>query len=116
MVKCGFRIDIETCRKCGGAVRIIACIEEAVVIEKILTHLDQIPGHRRQQRRIARSCQPDVNLPGSHYRLFDPTGEKAGFQGASFARRVGFLHEFGIHFHPVVNRCRELTHLYAKNQ
>ena len=35
-----FGIDIETCRACGGAVRIIACIEDPVVIEKILTHLD----------------------------------------------------------------------------
>ncbi len=33
-------IDMETCRECGGAVRIIACIEDPVVIEKILTHLD----------------------------------------------------------------------------
>jgi hypothetical protein len=30
----------ETCPSCGGAVRIIACIEDAEVIEKILTHLD----------------------------------------------------------------------------
>ena len=36
-----FHIDIETCRDCGGAVRIIACIEDPVVIEKILTHLDK---------------------------------------------------------------------------
>jgi hypothetical protein len=36
-----FGIDIETCRACGGAVRIIACIEDPVVIEKILTHLDK---------------------------------------------------------------------------
>jgi hypothetical protein len=35
-----FGIDIETCPACGGAVRIIACIEDAEVIEKILTHLD----------------------------------------------------------------------------
>ena len=35
-----FGIDIETCRACGAAVRIIACIEDPVVIEKILTHLD----------------------------------------------------------------------------
>ena len=32
--------DIETCPACGGAVRIIACIEHPAVIEKILTHLD----------------------------------------------------------------------------
>ena len=35
-----FGIDIETCPACGGAVRIIACIEDPAVIEKILTHLD----------------------------------------------------------------------------
>ena len=36
-----FGIDIESCPACGGAVRIIACIEDPVVIEKILTHLDK---------------------------------------------------------------------------
>ena len=36
-----FGIDIEACAACGGAVRIIACIEDADVIEKILTHLDK---------------------------------------------------------------------------
>ncbi len=35
-----FGIDIETCPACGGAVRIIACIEDPKVIEKILSHLD----------------------------------------------------------------------------
>ena len=35
-----FNIDIETCSVCGGAVKIIACIEDPVVIAKILTHLD----------------------------------------------------------------------------
>jgi hypothetical protein len=36
-----FNIDIEICNRCGGAVKIIACIEDPVVIEKILTHLDR---------------------------------------------------------------------------
>ena len=35
-----FNIDIETCSKCGGKVKIIACIEETEVIEKILNHLE----------------------------------------------------------------------------
>ena len=35
-----FGIDIETCPVCGGAMRIVACIEDPVVIEKILAHLD----------------------------------------------------------------------------
>jgi hypothetical protein len=34
-----FNIDIETCKTCGGRVKIIACIEDPLVIEKILTHL-----------------------------------------------------------------------------
>jgi len=34
-----FNIDIETCRKCGCTVKVIACIEDPVVIKKILTHL-----------------------------------------------------------------------------
>jgi hypothetical protein len=36
-----FNIDMETCSKCGGAVRVIACIEDPVVIDKILTHLEK---------------------------------------------------------------------------
>ena len=36
-----FNIDIETCNKCGGEVKVIACIEDPVVIRKILTHLDK---------------------------------------------------------------------------
>jgi len=36
-----FNIDIETCPECGGAVKVIACIEDPVVIKKILTHLDE---------------------------------------------------------------------------
>ncbi len=36
-----FNIDIETCRECGGGVRIIASIEDPVVIQKILAHLDE---------------------------------------------------------------------------
>ena len=34
-----FRIDVETCSACGGAVKVIACIEDPAVIKKILTHL-----------------------------------------------------------------------------
>lgn len=34
-----FNIDIETCEKCQGPVRIIACVKDPVVIKKILNHL-----------------------------------------------------------------------------
>ena len=33
-----FGIDIATCRDCGGAVKVIACIEDPAVIKKILMH------------------------------------------------------------------------------
>ena len=36
-----FDIDIQTCEACGGAVRIIAAIEDPAVINKILDHLDR---------------------------------------------------------------------------
>ena len=36
-----FNIDIETCRECGGAVKVIACIEDPVVIQRILNHLKE---------------------------------------------------------------------------
>ncbi|MDA9982960.1 hypothetical protein N9H39_09595 [Gammaproteobacteria bacterium] len=36
-----FKIDIETCRKCGGTVKVITCIENPVVIEKMLAHLNE---------------------------------------------------------------------------
>jgi hypothetical protein len=34
-----FSIDISECEKCKGPVKIIACIEDPIVIEKILSHL-----------------------------------------------------------------------------
>jgi hypothetical protein len=34
-----FSIDIEVCGRCGGFVRVIACIEDQDTIDKILAHL-----------------------------------------------------------------------------
>jgi hypothetical protein len=45
-----FGIDIETCAVCGGAMRIVACIEDPAVIEKILAHLDAKPAAGRASR------------------------------------------------------------------
>ena len=53
-----FKIEIETCEHCGGAVKVIASIEDLIVIKKILAHLARraaaatlvfrpFPGHRR---------------------------------------------------------------------
>ena len=34
-----FNIDIEVCSRCGGSVRVVACIEDQDVIDRILAHL-----------------------------------------------------------------------------
>ena len=35
-----FKIDVSVCSRGGGAVKIIACIEDPLVVKKILAHLD----------------------------------------------------------------------------
>jgi len=41
-----FKVDIETCPNCGGSVKILACIDDPPVIERILNHLagKDLPG------------------------------------------------------------------------
>jgi hypothetical protein len=53
-----FQIDIDTCSRCGGAVRIIASIEDPAVIKHILEHLDR---HRGQPPPAA--VTPPVRAP-----------------------------------------------------
>ena len=36
-----FKLDILTCEHCGGAVKVIASIEDPSVIKKILDHLER---------------------------------------------------------------------------
>jgi len=57
-------VDIEPCPDCGGAVRIIACIEDQLVIEKILAHLDAKAAEPEASRR------PSCRAPPRR-RLFD---------------------------------------------
>ena len=46
-----FRIDIETCPACGGAVKVVASIEDPVVIRKILVHVRRTELQRESSRR-----------------------------------------------------------------
>ncbi len=57
-----FRIDIATCLACGGAVRIIACIGDLLVIEKILTRLDAKGGAAEATRRPPCRAPPSAGL------------------------------------------------------
>ncbi|MBL8200931.1 MAG: hypothetical protein JNK40_08170 [Chromatiales bacterium] len=50
-----FQLDLATCEGCGGQVRVVACIEDPLVIAKILEHRDQrvgLPGHRSGGTRL----------------------------------------------------------------
>jgi len=56
-----FNIDIETCRECGGAVKVIACIEDPEVIKQILDHLKN-KGDTSESRAIPESRAPPAGL------------------------------------------------------
>jgi len=57
-----FDIDIETCSKCGGDVRIIASIEDPAVINKILAHLDAIAHPAEAGRLPPCRAPPSIGL------------------------------------------------------
>jgi hypothetical protein len=38
-----FKLDLISCENCGGQVRVLACIEDPLVIGKILAHLETQP-------------------------------------------------------------------------
>ncbi len=57
-----FAIDIETCPHCGGTLRVIACIEDPLLIAKILGHVQQ---REALNEPLARAP------PGHHEHTFD---------------------------------------------
>jgi hypothetical protein len=61
-----FNIDIETCDKCGGDVRIIASIEDPAVIQKILAHLENTANSAATA--LLPDCRASPGLPAG---LFD---------------------------------------------
>ena len=68
LLKRVFDIDIEHCPNCGGALKIIAAIEDPPVIVKILSHLGLPTRARRVRRRVEsiyskRSEEPKTALP-----------------------------------------------------
>ena len=64
-----FKIEIETCEHCGGAVKVIASIEDPAVINQILTHLARrdaatTPAFRPFARAPPPMASPGLTEPG----------------------------------------------------
>jgi hypothetical protein len=57
-----FNIDIETCEKCKGPVKIIACIEDPAVIAKILKHLKEKAVTDSSAQRPPGRAPPQIGL------------------------------------------------------
>ena len=57
-----FNIDIETCSACGGAMKVIACIEDPVVIKQIIDHLKH-KAETSESRALPESRAPPAELP-----------------------------------------------------
>lgn len=57
-----FAIEIETCRRCGGKLRVIASIEEPALIERILAHVKR-QGEYEQRRLPLASRAPPQQSP-----------------------------------------------------
>jgi len=60
-----FKIDIETCDQCGGAVKVIACIEDPALVKRILDHLEQRPDSNATRTHPARAPPPAAQRDGS---------------------------------------------------
>ena len=59
-----FNIDIETCPSCGGRMKVIASIEDPVVIKKILNHIEQ-KEQADQHNTLPPSRAPPVDFQAS---------------------------------------------------
>ena len=59
-----FKIDMETCEHCGGAVKVIASIEDLIVIKKILDPLDRRAAPATPALRPFPRAPPPMTLPG----------------------------------------------------
>ena len=67
-----FKLDLESCEGCGGQVRVMASLEDPLVIGKILEHLERTgPGIAGAGRRPAVRGPPPGALDGGWIRTSD---------------------------------------------
>ena len=83
-----FGIDVNTCVHCGGAVRIVASIEEPTAIRAILSHfekhgaLEQAPYRPAPRARPAVGNRREMVMDGAAARLRDPEIPVTGVRSA----------------------------------
>jgi hypothetical protein len=53
-----FGIEIESCARCGGRLKMIASIEDPAVIARILAHLDRTVGIQPELAPLAARAPP----------------------------------------------------------
>jgi len=58
-----FNIDVTVCRHCQGSVRIIACIEDRQVINKILAHIN-----RKQEPLVSVMAGTGIRAPPTDFK------------------------------------------------
>ena len=59
-----FNIDVTVCRHCQGAMRIIACIEDRQVINKILAHIN-----RKEEHLVSVMAGTGIRAPPTDYKV-----------------------------------------------
>ena len=67
-----FNIEIEVCGNCGGTVKVIACIEEQEVIDRILDHLRR----KEQETHPLPHLAPPTRAPPGPLPLFAGEGAR----------------------------------------
>jgi hypothetical protein len=73
LIKCVYEVDPLKCPKCGGEMRIVAFIEEKVLIEKILRH-----------RKIWQEKPHPPHKPSPNQLIPPATVERLSFSGITF--------------------------------
>jgi hypothetical protein len=58
-----FGVEIEGCARCGGKLRILASIEEPVVIARILAHLEKAAGGHSRPVLVPRAARASPAQP-----------------------------------------------------
>jgi len=94
-----FRIDIDTCERCGGKVRIIASIEDPVVVGRILSHLEQTERRRAApaDADTAHRARAPPGQGGTRSRLRTPGVRERGARRGRLRQRSPAVRESGPH-------------------